>query len=173
MSDIYKIIIVPDPVLKQTAQPVQTFDDTLRVQLDKMLATMYAAEGVGLAANQVGLLNRVLVMDVAQREDGGNRNPIFMINPEIVWKSEEPSLWEEGCLSIPGQYAEIERPRSVRVRYLDYHGKEAEAEFSDLGSHCVQHEIDHLNGTLFVDYLSSLKRNMILKKVQKFIKEAM
>lgn len=174
MSDIYSVIMVPDPVLKQTAQPVATVDATMRTQLDKMLRTMYAAQGIGLAANQVGLLNRVLVMDIAQREDDtASRQPIFMINPEIIWKSEEPSVWEEGCLSIPGQYAEIERPKTIRVAYLDYDGKEQEGEFSDLGSHCVQHEIDHLNGTLFVDYLSALKRNMILKKVAKAQKEAM
>lgn len=174
MSKIFPVIIVPDPVLKEIAQPVQTVDAALRTQLDIMLETMYAAQGIGLAANQVGLLNRVLVMDIAQREDDtASRQPIFMINPEIIYESEEPSLWEEGCLSIPGQYAEIERSKTVRVKYLDYHGKEKEEEFSNLGSHCVQHEIDHLNGVLFIDYLSSLKRNMILKKVQKSRKEAM
>ncbi len=174
MTDTYKILIVPDPVLKQTASPVATVDAALRKQMDKMLATMYAANGIGLAANQVGMLNRVLVMDIAQREDDkASRQPIFMVNPEIIHESDEPSIWDEGCLSIPGQYAEIERPKIVRVKYLDYDGKQAEGEFSDLGAHCVQHEIDHLNGTLFIDYLSSLKRNMILKKVQKALKEAM
>lgn len=174
MSDIYKIMIVPDPVLKQIAQPVEAVGDDLRRQMDKMLETMYAAQGIGLAANQVGLLNRVIVMDIAQREDDtASREPVFMVNPEILAESDEPSVWDEGCLSIPGQYAEIERPMHVRVRYLDYDGKQQEAEFSGLGSHCVQHEIDHLNGTLFIDYLSSLKRNMILKKVAKAQKEAM
>lgn len=174
MSDIFSVIIVPDPVLKQTAQPVATVDDALRAQMDKMLRTMYAAQGIGLAANQVGLLNRVLVMDIAQREeDEGTRKPIVMVNPEIIQASEEPSVWEEGCLSIPGQYAEIERARTVRVSYLDYEGKPAQGEFSDLGAHVVQHELDHLNGILFIDYLSSLKRNMILKKVQKAHREAM
>jgi peptide deformylase len=174
MSDVYDVIIVPDPVLKQVAQPVETFDDTIRGQLTKMIETMYHAHGIGLAANQVGLLNRVLVIDIAQREDDkASRAPICMVNPEIIWASDEPSFWEEGCLSIPGQYAEIQRPRHVRVQYLDEHGQKQEAEFSDLGSHCVQHEIDHLNGKLFVDYLSSLKRNMILKKVQKAQRDAM
>lgn len=174
MSDVYKVIIVPDPVLKKTASPVDAMGADIKKQLDKMLETMYHAQGIGLAANQVGLLNRVVVMDIAQREDDkASREPIFMVNPEIVWASEEPSVWEEGCLSIPGQYAEVQRPRHVRVKYLDYDGKEVEGEFSDLGSHCVQHEIDHLNGKLFVDYLSSLKRNMILKKVTKAQKEAM
>lgn len=174
MSNIYPILIVPDPILKQTAQPVGTIDAATRAQMDKMLETMYAAQGIGLAANQVGLLNRVVVMDIAQREDDkASRAPIFMVNPQIIWESEEPSIWDEGCLSIPGQYAEIERPKTIRVKFLNYDGKESEQEFSDLGSHCVQHEIDHLNGTLFIDYLSSLKRNMILKKVAKAQKEAM
>lgn len=167
-DDIYDIIIVPDPVLKAKAQEVQSVDDAIRAQLDKMLETMYAAPGIGLAANQVNLLNRVLVMDFDQREDDeAARNPIFMVNPEIIWESEEMSEMDEGCLSIPGQYAAVERPMEVRVKYLDYNGKEQEGSFHGLGSHCVQHEIDHLNGVLFVDYLSSLKRNMLLKKVLK------
>lgn len=170
--DKYDIIKVPDPVLKATAKPVGTVDDALRKQLDKMLITMYDAPGIGLAANQVGLLNRVLVMDIAQREEIDTRKPIFMINPEIIWTSDEPSLWEEGCLSIPGQYAEVERPMQVRVRYVDYHGKQQEDLFEGLGSHCVQHEIDHLNGVLFIDHISSLKRNMILKKIKKQMKES-
>ncbi len=170
--DKYDIIKVPDPVLKATAKAVGTVDDALRKQLDKMLVTMYDAPGIGLAANQVGMLNRVLVMDIAQREEIDTRKPIFMINPEIIWTSDEPSLWEEGCLSIPGQYAEVERPLEVRVRYIDYHGKQQEDLFEGLGSHCVQHEIDHLNGVLFIDHISSLKRNMILKKIKKQMKES-
>lgn len=169
--DKYDIIKVPDPILKQVARPVEHFDEALQKQIDRMLLTMYEAPGIGLAANQVGLLNRVFVMDIAQREDGGGRDPICMINPEIIWKSEEPSLWDEGCLSIPGQYAEVERPYEVRVSYLDRQGKKQEASFEELGSHCVQHELDHLNGVLFIDHLSSLKRNMILKKVQKQMRE--
>lgn len=169
--DKYKIITVPDPVLKQIAKPVEKVDDAIRAQLDKMLHTMYEAPGIGLAANQVSLLNRVIVMDVAQREEEGVKKPIFMVNPEIIWKSEEPSLWEEGCLSIPGQYGEVERPLIVRVKYVDYHGKQQEGEFEGLASHCVQHEIDHLNGVLFIDHLSSLKRNMILKRMKKIQKD--
>jgi peptide deformylase len=161
---------VPDAVLREKARPVETVDDALRRQLDKMLHTMYEAPGIGLAANQVGMLNRVLVMDIAQRDEPETRKPIFMINPEIIWESEEPSLWEEGCLSIPGQYAEVERPLEVRVRYLGYDGKQKEDTFHGLGSHCVQHEIDHLNGVLFIDHLSALKRNMILKKAKKQMK---
>lgn len=166
----YEIITVPDPVLKQIAQPVSGVDDNIRTQMDAMLETMYDAPGIGLAANQVNLLNRVLVMDLSSREDEEEAAPICMANPEVIWQSEEMSVMEEGCLSIPKQYAEVERPAIVRVKYLDYNGKEAELEAEGLLSHCVQHEIDHLNGVLFIDYLSSLKRNMILKKVQKAVK---
>ncbi len=165
--DKYEIIKIPDPVLKAKAALVDRVDDAVRAQMDKMLATMYAAPGIGLAANQVGLLNRVIVMDIAHREEPETRKPIVMANPEIIWQSEEPSFWEEGCLSIPGQYAEVQRPLEVRVRFLDYEGKMQESVFEGLGSHCVQHEIDHLNGTLFIDHLSSLKRNMLLKKYKK------
>ncbi|MFA7457007.1 MAG: peptide deformylase [Micavibrio sp.] len=165
--DKYDILIIPDPALKAVANKVENIDDSTRKQMDLMLETMYRAPGIGLAANQVGILNRVLVMDVAQREDGEGRDPVFMINPEIIWESEEPSTWEEGCLSIPGQYADVVRPLQVRVRYADYHGKEQEGLFEGLASHCVQHEIDHLNGVLFIDHISALKRNMIVKRVKK------
>ena len=141
--DKYQIIKVPDPVLKQVAKEVSKVDDEVRAQMDRMLETMYKAPGIGLAANQVGMLNRVIVMDIAQRED------------------------DKACLSIPGQYAEVERPLEVRVKYLDYEGKQQEQVFAELGSHCVQHEIDHLNGVLFIDHLSTLKRNMILKRYKK------
>ena len=171
MSDLYTIINVPDPVLKETAQAVNKVDNDIQKQMDKMLATMYEAPGIGLAANQVSLLNRVLVMDLARHDDGEEKSPICMANPEIIWESEEMSVMEEGCLSIPRQYADVERPANVRVKYLDYDGKEAELEASGLLSHCVQHEIDHLNGVLFIDYLSSLKRNMILRKVDKLKKQ--
>lgn len=171
--DKYKIITLPDPVLKQKASAISTVDDSIRAQMDRMLETMYKAPGIGLAANQIGLLNRVIVMDIAQREEAPDtRKPIVMANPEIIWESEEPSIWEEGCLSIPGQYADVERALEVRVRYLDYDGKLQEAVFEGLGSHCVQHEIDHLNGVLFIDHLSSLKRNMLLKKYRKLQKES-
>lgn len=192
----YDIIIVPDPVLKETAQPVARVDDAVRAQMDKMLATMYDAPGIGLAANQVGLLNRVLVMDVDPKswsfgeEKGGvlpvlsgyrsgeepeegerPRNPIAMANPEIVWQSEQKSVFEEGCLSIPQQYGEVVRPAKAVVKYLDYHGKQQELEAEGLVAHCVQHEIDHLNGVLFIDYLSRLKRDTILRKVGKLKKQ--
>ena len=168
--DKYEIITVPAAVLKQVAQPVGKIDEALRKQMDAMLKTMYAAPGIGLAANQVGLLNRVLVMDLASRKEGQEPNPIYMVNPEIIYESEDMSVMEEGCLSIPQQYAEVQRPAIVRVKYLGYDGKEAELEAEGLLSHCVQHEIDHLNGVLFIDYLSSLKRNMILRKVEKLKK---
>ena len=167
----YEIINIPDPVLKQTAQPVGGVDDAVRSQMDRMLETMYDAPGIGLAANQVSLLNRVLVMDLSNPDEGEDKAPICMANPEILWESEEMSVMQEGCLSIPQQYADVERPAIVRVKYLDYDGKEAELEASGLLSHCVQHEIDHLNGVLFIDYLSSLKRNMILKKIDKLKKQ--
>lgn len=169
--DKYEIIKVPSAVLKAKAQPIDRVDDVVRAQLDKMLTTMYEAPGIGLAANQVNMLNRVLVMDIAQREEPETRKPIFMVNPEIIWASEEPSIWEEGCLSIPGVFAEVERPLEVRVKFLDYNGEMKEEVFKGLGSHCVQHEIDHLNGTLFIDHLSSLKRNMLLKKYKKLQQE--
>lgn len=171
MSDLYDIINIPDPVLKETAHTVNGVDDTVRKQMDKMLATMYDAPGIGLAANQVNILNRVLVMDLSRRDEDEDASPIFMANPEIIYESEEMSTMEEGCLSIPKQYAEVQRPAIIRVKYLDYDGKEAELEASGLLSHCVQHEIDHLNGVLFIDYLSSLKRNMIVRKVEKMKKQ--
>jgi len=171
MSNLYDIVNVPDPVLKQTANMVETITPDIQKQMDRMLATMYNAPGIGLAANQVGLLNRVLVMDLSRKDEGEDASPICMVNPEILYESEEMSVMEEGCLSIPQQYADVERPAIVRVKYLDYEGKEAELEASGLLSHCVQHEIDHLNGTLFIDYLSSLKRNMILRKVEKMKKQ--
>lgn len=167
----YDIIITPDPVLKEVAQPVNKVDEAVRTQMDRMLTTMYDAPGIGLAANQVNMLNRVLVMDLSDPEEGEERSPICMANPEIIYESEEMSAMQEGCLSIPKQYAEVQRPAIVRVKYLDYNGKEAELEADGLLSHCVQHEIDHLNGVLFIDYLSSLKRNMILKKVEKMKKQ--
>ncbi len=169
--DNYEIITAPNPVLKQEARPVDKVDDAIRRQMDRMLTTMYDAPGIGLAANQVGLLNRVLVMDlVTTRSEEEKPSPIFMVNPQIIYESEQMSVIDEGCLSVPEHYAEIERPAIIRVKYWDYDGKEAEIEAGDLLSHCVQHEIDHLNGVLFVDYLSSLKRNMILKKLQKLKK---
>lgn len=165
----YEILTVPHPALKTKAEPIDTVDDAIREQMDRMLVTMYDAPGIGLAANQVGILNRVLVMDLDYR-DGEGGKPVYMANPEIIWESEELSILEEGCLSVPQQYAEVERPEKVRVKYLDYNGHEQELEAEGLLSHCVQHEMDHLNGVVFIDYLSSLKRNMMVKKVKKLVK---
>lgn len=165
-----KLIIVPDPVLKAVAKPVDRVDDDIRKIFDDMLETMYEAPGIGLAANQVNLLHRVIVMDTEVREGGEGKKPVFMANPEIIWASEEPSTMEEGCLSIPGQFADVTRPAKVRVRYLDYNNEQKEYEAAGLPAHCVQHEIDHLNGVLFVDYLSGLKRNMMIRRVQKMMK---
>jgi len=179
----FDIIMIPDPVLKQEAHPVSAVDADVRAQMDGMLKAMYDAPGIGLAANQVGLLNRVLVMDLKASDERGydkkageeaaknQEGPICMANPHIIYKSEEMSVMEEGCLSIPQQYGEVERPANVRVKYWDYDGKEQELEADGLLSHCVQHEIDHLNGVLFIDYLSSLKRNMIVKKIDKMKKQ--
>lgn len=165
------IIIVPDPVLKEVAQPIENITEAIQKQAADMIETMYDAPGIGLAANQVGMLNRMFVMDVNYRKNDNSRDAIVLINPEIIWRSEEMSVMEEGCLSIPQQYAEVERPKTVRVKYIDLKGQVQEMEGSDLTSHCLQHELDHLNGTLFIDYLSRLKRNMILRKVDKMVRD--
>ncbi len=165
------IITVPNPVLKDIAQPIERISDAIKQQAADMIETMYDAPGVGLAANQIGQLNRLFVMDTMYRKAPETRNPVVMINPEIIWRSEEMSIMEEGCLSIPQQFAEVERPKIVRVRYLDLAGQFQEMEGEDLTSHCIQHELDHLNGVLFIDYLSRLKRNMILRKVDKLRKD--
>ena len=163
------IVLAPDPVLKAKAKPVAAVDDSIRRLMDDMLETMYAAPGIGLAANQVNVLKRVLVLDVAR--EGEPPKPMGMANPEVVWKSEEQSVYNEGCLSLPEHYADITRPAAVRVRYLDRDGKGQEIEADGLLATCIQHEIDHLNGVLFVDHLSALKRNMILKKLVKLKKQ--
>ncbi len=162
------IILLPDPVLKQVAQPVENITDEIRTLAANMAETMYEAPGIGLAANQVNSLRRLFVMDVDYRKDENSRNVVTMINPEIVWKSEEMSVMEEGCLSIPQQFADVERPKAVRVKFVDLQGEIRELIAEDLASHCVQHELDHLNGTLFIDYLSRLKRTMLLKKYDKY-----
>lgn len=161
------IILLPNPVLKQTAQPIETITEEVKQQAADMIETMYAAPGIGLAANQIGQLNRLIVLDPHYRDDQASRAAIVMINPEIVWESEEISVYEEGCLSIPQHYAEVERPLSVRVSYIDLSGERKEWVGENLASHCVQHEIDHLNGVLFIDHLSRLKRSIIMRKVEK------
>ncbi len=167
---ILKIIEAPDPWLKTISDPVEVVDDDLRALMDDMLETMYAAPGIGLAAIQVGVLKRVIVMDISRRDD--DPLPRFFINPEILWKSEELAVYSEGCLSLPEYYAEIERPEACHVKYLDYDGGEQILEAEGLLATCLQHEMDHLEGILFVDHLSALKRNMILRKLSKARREA-
>jgi peptide deformylase len=163
------IVLAPDPVLKAKAKPIAAVDDSIRRLMDDMLETMYAAPGIGLAANQIGVLKRVIVLDVAR--DGEPPTPVGMANPEVTWASEELSVYNEGCLSLPEHYADITRPKEIRVRYLDRDGKAQEIEANGLFATCIQHEIDHLDGVLFVDHLSALKRNMILKKLVKLKKQ--
>jgi peptide deformylase len=167
-----EILTIPDPVLRQKSAAVETVDDAARRFMDEMLKTMYEAPGIGLAAIQVGEPRRIITIDVARDDEEEAKSPLFLVNPEIVWSSEdERSVYEEGCLSIPDYYAEVERPAKVRVRYLDYEGKEQEREVEGLLATCVQHEIDHLNGVLFIDYLSKLKRDLVVKKFTKAARE--
>ena len=160
------IITLPDPLLRKTSAPVETVDEEVRSFASNMLETMYAAPGIGLAAVQVGLLRRVIVMDTVKGEDVP-KNPFVLINPEIVSFGDTPRLHEEGCLSIPQMYAEVERPALVRVRYIDIEGKQQEQDFADLQATVVQHEIDHLEGVLFIDHLSRLRRNLLIRKYHK------
>ena len=164
-----KIVIEPDPILRKKSEILEKVDDELRGLLDDMLETMYSAPGLGLAAVQVGILKRIIVIDISK--DKEKKNPFFLINPEIVSKSKNTSTYEEGCLSLPGYFAEIERPAECQVKYIDYFGKKKEIKATGLLSTCIQHEIDHLNGILFIDYLSKLKRDMIIKKLTKQKKE--
>jgi len=162
------IITLPDSLLRSRSLPVERIDDELRGFLDQMLETMYAAPGIGLAAVQVAIPRRVVTIDVSQREDkDAPAAPLFLINPEIVWSSDERAAAEEGCLSIPEYFAEVERPAKVRVTYLDREGKRQELEAEGILAICLQHEIDHLDGTLFIDHLSKLKRDMVIKKFTK------
>ena len=164
-----KIVIEPDPILRKKSEPLKNIDDDLRKLLDDMLETMYSAPGIGLAAVQVGILKRLIVIDISKEKE--KKNPLFLINPEIITKSKTTSIYEEGCLSLPGHFAEIERPADCLVKYVDYNGKKKELKASGLLSTCIQHEMDHLNGVLFIDYLSKLKRDMIVKKLVKHKKE--
>jgi peptide deformylase len=159
------IVVAPDPLLKRRAQPVAGVDREVRRLMDSMLETMHAAHGIGLAAPQVGVLRRVIVVDISQPEEPAS--PYRMANPEIVWRSPELVSGEEGCLSLPEQFGEVTRPEGVRVRYLDEEGEARELEAHGLLAKCVQHEIDHLEGVLFVDHLSSLKRDIILRRLAK------
>lgn len=161
------ILVAPDPRLKLKAKPVETVDAAVARLMDDMLETMYAAPGIGLAAPQVGVSLRVIVVDVSPE---GERNPLRMANPDIIWASDDLRPYEEGCLSLPEQYDEVERPARITVRYLDHQNEVRELEADGLLATCIQHEIDHLDGRLFVDHLSSLRRNMILRKLTKMKK---
>jgi peptide deformylase len=176
---ILEILEVPDPRLRDVAEPIARIDDDVRALAADMLETMYAAHGIGLAATQLGITKRILVIDLQERvsedeEPEGEpvRNPHVVINPELLWVSDELSVYNEGCLSIPEQYAEVERPERCRVRWLDEQGVGHEEELDGLMATCMQHEIDHLDGILFIDHISRLKRNMVLKKLEKLRKKA-
>ena len=162
---ILPILIAPDPRLKLKAKKVDRVDEETLKLMNNMVETMNSANGIGLAAPQVGASKRVIVVDISSRDE--KAEPIRMANPEIIWVSEEDELREEGCLSLPEQYAEVLRPKNVRVRYVDHENEIREIDASGILSVCVQHEIDHLEGTLFVDHLSSLRRKMIIRKLQK------
>ena len=163
---IRPILIHPDPRLKKLCAPIATVDAEVRKLADDMLATMYDAPGVGLAGPQVGVLSRIFVMDCVKDHDAA-ADPMVMLNPEITWASEETNVYEEGCLSIPEQYAEVTRPKEVRMRWLGLDGQNHEEQFDGLWATCAQHELDHLNGKLFIDYLGPLKRQMITRKMEK------
>ena len=159
------IIVAPDPRLKKVSAPVERVDDEIRTLMDDMLETMYQAPGIGLAAPQVGVLKRVIVVDVARKDEP--RQPYQLVNPELVSVSDDDATYEEGCLSLPEHYAEVVRPAAITVRYLDRDGEIRELDADGVLATCIQHEMDHLEGILFVDHLSALKRNMILRKLAK------
>ena len=163
------LVILPAPQLRLTSAPIARVDDGVRKLAEDMLETMYAAPGIGLAAVQVGEMNRLITIDVSHDEDA--KEPRVFINPEILWKSEELSVYEEGCLSIPDYYEEVERPAKVRVRYTNLAGEPEELEADGLLATCLQHEIDHLDGVLFIDHISKLKRDRVTKKFVKAAKE--
>jgi peptide deformylase len=162
------ILILPDKRLRLLALPVKAIDAELRLLVDDMFETMYAAPGIGLAAIQIGVPNRVIVMDLAKKDDP--KEPRVFINPQVLWQSDEKAIYEEGCLSIPEFYEEVERPAKVRVKFLDLDGAEQELEASGLLATCLQHEIDHLDGVLFIDHISKLKRDRVIKKFAKAAK---
>jgi len=165
IRDITKL---PDPVLKKVSRPVEKITPDILALMDDMLETMYAAPGIGLAAVQIGIPKRLVVADIAREE--APRNPLYFINPEIIWASEELNEHEEGCLSIPEVYDKVKRPAQVKIRYLDRQGTEQEMHCDGLLATCIQHEIDHLNGVLFIDRLTRLKRDRVIKKFSKAAK---
>ena len=160
-----QILTEPNKILRQKSLPVDKVDSEIQKLMDDMLETMYAAPGIGLAAIQVGVPKRIIVIDIGQKE--GEKKPMFIVNPEIVQRSEIHSTYEEGCLSVPGQFAEISRPDKCYIKYLDYNGSQIELKAQGMLATCIQHEMDHLEGILFIDYLSKLKKSMIIKKLSK------
>ena len=160
-----QILIEPNKILREKSLSVEKVDEDVQKLMDDMLETMYAAPGIGLAAIQVGIPKRVIVLDIAQKD--GPKNPMYFVNPEIIEKSNSDSIYEEGCLSVPGQFAEINRPDKCHIKYLDYYGQPKEIKAEGMLATCIQHEIDHLEGILFIDYLSKLKKSMIVKKLSK------
>ncbi len=164
-----RILTVPDPLLRKVSEPVNSVNAEVKNLMDDMLETMYSAPGIGLAAVQVGVLKRIIVIDLSK--DGEKKNPLFIVNPQITFKSDNLISYEEGCLSIPNQFAEVKRPSLCEVNFLDYDGKKKEINADGLLATCIQHEVDHLNGILFIDHLSKLKKDLILKKTKKQIKE--
>ena len=163
------IIKLPDKRLRLASEPIKRIDDGIRKLVDDMFETMYKAPGIGLAAIQIGVPKRVIILDLSKKED--DHKPQIFINPKVIWKSAETSKYEEGCLSIPEFYEEVERPAQVKVKYLDIDGNAQEIEASGLLATCLQHEIDHINGVLFIDHLSRLKRSLIIKKFTKAAKK--
>lgn len=166
---IKPLIILPDPVLRQVSKPIEAIDSGVKKLAQEMFETMYDAPGIGLAAIQIGVPLRMLVIDLAKEDEP--KQPQIFVNPEVVERSDERSVYEEGCLSIPDYYAEVERPASVRVRYVDGNGQEQELQADGLLATCLQHEIDHLDGVLFIDHISKLKRDMVVRKFRKLAKD--
>ena len=164
-----EIITEPSEILRKKSLPVDVVDVDLQQLMNDMLETMYAAPGIGLAAIQIGVPKRVIVLDIARKDEP--KNPMYFINPEIINRSQINSTYEEGCLSVPGQFAEIDRPDKCHIKYLDYYGKPKELKAEGMLATCIQHEMDHLEGILFIDYLSKLKKTMIIKKLSKQKKE--
>jgi|TARA_B110000438_G_scaffold282872_1_gene310303 peptide deformylase len=164
-----QILIEPNRILREKSLPVEKVDEELQILMNDMTETMYAAPGIGLAAIQVGVPKRVIVLDISKKDNP--KNPMYFINPEIIDKSTNNSTYEEGCLSVPGQFAEIVRPDKCHIKYLDYYGQSQEYKAEGMLATCIQHEMDHLEGILFIDYLSKLKKTMIIKKLSKQKKE--
>jgi len=172
---IRKILTEPNKILREKSLRVENVDKDIQQLMDDMLETLYAAPGIGLAAIQVGVAKRIIVMDISRNRDKdkeSKKNPMYFVNPKIVWKSEDKFTYEEGCLSVPNQFAEIDRPKQCHIKHLDYNGHSRELKAEGLLATCIQHEIDHLEGILFIDYLSKLKKEMIIKKLSKQTKES-